>query len=438
MNQTNKSSKLGSNFWRLWSANAISGLGSGVTAVAGPWIGSSLTRNPLLIAVLSFASQLPWLIFTLPAGVLTDRFNKKRILISMDLVRAIVTALFAIVIWNQRDALGDVRHPTQIVATNIFLVITLFITLLANGFATVLFDNTSQAFLPNVVDKDALATANSRLWLANGVTESLIGPPLASLLIAIAVVVPFVFDATSFLVSALLILTLTQLTQSKSEPVERRSFKVELKEGLQWLWASKLMRTLAFTLGGLNFYSSLGMASMILFAQEVLHTSILEFGLLGTGAAIGGVIGSLVSEKIIRRFGEDTCLIFVQLGLAASSILIGLCRNWQSVWVIEFFAVIFSIIWNTITVTFRQSVIPPQLLGRVNSVYRFFGWGFMPIGALLGGTIVSIAQHLMSREYALRLPYFIAGIIGIIIYFLSRDQINGEAFKNARESAKSN
>ena len=90
------------------------------------------------------------------------------------------------------------------------------------------------------------------------------------------------------------------------------------------------------------------------------------------------------------------------------------------------------------TVTFRQSVIPPQLLGRVNSVYRFFGWGFMPIGALLGGTIVSIAQHLMSREYALRLPYFIAGIIGIIIYFLSRDQINGEAFKNARESAKSN
>ena len=119
--------------------------------------------------------------FTLPAGVLTDRFNKKKILISMDLVRAVVTALFAIVIWNQRDALGDVRHPTQIVATNVFLVIMLFITLLANGFATVLFDNTSQAFLPNVVEKEALATANSRLWLANGVTESLIGPPLASL-----------------------------------------------------------------------------------------------------------------------------------------------------------------------------------------------------------------------------------------------------------------
>ena len=196
MDRTNISSKLGSNFWRLWSANAISGLGSGVTAVAGPWIGSSLTRNPLLIAVLSFASQLPWLIFTLPAGVLTDRFNKKKILISMDLVRAAVTALFAIVIWNQRDALGDVRHPTQIVATNVFLVIMLFITLLANGFATVLFDNTSQAFLPNVVEKEALATANSRLWLANGVTESLIGPPLASLLIAVSIVVPFIFDAT--------------------------------------------------------------------------------------------------------------------------------------------------------------------------------------------------------------------------------------------------
>ena len=438
MNQTNKSSKLGSNFWRLWSANAISGLGSGVTAVAGPWIGSSLTRNPLLIAVLSFASQLPWLIFTLPAGVLTDRFNKKKILISMDLVRAVVTALFAIVIWNQRDALGDVRHPTQIVATNVFLVIMLFITLLANGFATVLFDNTSQAFLPNVVEKEALATANSRLWLANGVTESLIGPPLASLLIAIAVVVPFIFDATSFLLSALLILTLSQLIQSKSEPVERRSFKVELKEGLQWLWASKLMRTLAFTLGGLNFYASLAGASFILFAQENLHTNVLQFGILGTGAAAGGVIGSLISERIIKRFSEESCLVFVQIGMAVGTVLVGLASSWPIVWLLTMVETIMAIVWNTITVTFRQSVIPSNLLGRVNSVYRFFGWGFMPLGALTGGAIVSIAEQLTTRNFALRLPYFVAGAIGLLIYFLSRNQINGDAFNKAREAAKAN
>ena len=429
-------SGLNSNFWRLWSANAISGLGSGVTAVAGPWIGSSLTRNPLLIAVLSFASQLPWLIFTLPAGVLTDRFNKKKILISMDLVRAVVTALFAIVIWNQRDALGDVRHPTQIVATNVFLVIMLFITLLANGFATVLFDNTSQAFLPNVVEKEALATANSRLWLANGVTESLIGPPLASLLIAIAVVVPFIFDATSFLLSALLILTLSQLIQSKSEPVERRSFKVELKEGLQWLWASKLMRTLAFTLGGLNFYVSLAGASFILFAQENLHTNVLQFGILGTGAAAGGVIGSLISERIIKRFGEESCLVFVQIGMAVGTVLVGLASSWPIVWLLTMVETIMAIVWNTITVTFRQSVIPSNLLGRVNSVYRFFGWGFMPLGALTGGAIVSIAEQLTTRDFALRLPYFVAGAIGLLIYFLSRSQINGDAFNKARDAAK--
>ena len=429
-------SGLNSNFWRLWSANAISGLGSGVTAVAGPWIGSSLTRNPLLIAVLSFASQLPWLIFTLPAGVLTDRFNKKKILISMDLVRAVVTALFAIVIWNQRDALGDVRHPTQIVATNVFLVIMLFITLLANGFATVLFDNTSQAFLPNVVEKEALSTANSRLWLANGVTESLIGPPLASLLIAIAVVVPFIFDATSFLLSALLILTLSQLIQSKSEPVERRSFKVELKEGLQWLWASKLMRTLAFTLGGLNFYVSLAGASFILFAQENLHTNVLQFGILGTGAAAGGVIGSLISERIIKRFGEESCLVFVQIGMAVGTVLVGLASSWPIVWLLTMVETIMAIVWNTITVTFRQSVIPSNLLGRVNSVYRFFGWGFMPLGALTGGAIVSIAEQLTTRDFALRLPYFVAGAIGLLIYFLSRSQINGDAFNKARDAAK--
>ena len=97
-----------------------------------------------------------------------------------------------------------------------------------------------------------------------------------------------------------------------------------------------------------------------------------------------------------------------------------------------------AIVWNTITVTFRQSVIPPNLLGRVNSVYRFFGWGFMPLGALAGGAIVSIAEQLTTRNFALRLPYFVAGAIGLLIYFLSRSQINGDAFNKAREAAKAN
>ena len=81
-------------------------------------------------------------------------------------------------------------------------------------------------------------------------------------------------------------------------------------------------------------------------------------------------------------------------------------------------------------------MIPSNLLGRVNSVYRFFGWGFMPLGALTGGAIVSIAEQLTTRDFALRLPYFVAGAIGLLIYFLSRSQINGDAFNKARDAAK--
>ena len=158
--------------------------------------------------------------------------------------------------------------------------------------------------------------------------------------------------------------------------------------------------------------------------------------MLFRSAAAGGVIGSLISERIIKRFGEESCLVFVQIGMAVGTVLVGLASSWPIVWLLTMVETIMAIVWNTITVTFRQSVIPTNLIGRVNSVYRFFGWGFMPLGALTGGAIVSIAEQLTTRDFALRLPYFVAGAIGLLIYLLSRSQINGDAFNKARDAAK--
>jgi hypothetical protein len=107
------------------------------------------------------------------------------------------------------------------------------------------------------------------------------------------------------------------------------------------------------------------------------------------------------------------------------------------VWVVLLFHSFFSILWNTITVSLRQSIIPTYLLGRVNSVYRFFGWGSIPIGMFLGGAFVSVAQHFFSREMALRTPYLLGAVFGVIIFIFAAPRLTTKAIDQARAEAHS-
>ena len=432
------SKKLGSSYWKLWTATAISNLGDGVSMVAYPWLASAVTRSPILIAAAGFASRLPWLIFTLHAGVLTDRFDRRKLIVAMDFMRGLLTVFVGLVVFFNKDSFPALDELTTItnLETNWPIYFTLLITAFLFGLAEVLRDNSAQTLMPSVVDKENLEKANGRMWSAESLTNSFIGPPLGSLLIGIAIFIPFFFDAVSFFFAVALIASLkgTFKPVSDDKPREKLNFKAEIKEGYVWLWAHPLLRPMAIILGSMNGLGTMIGATFILFAQEVLETSVFTFALLGTAGAVGGTVGGLLAPKISAKLGSGRSLAMTLAAAPIGSLIIALTTTWQVVWVVVVFETFFAVLWNTITVSLRQSIIPTHLLGRVNSVYRFFAWGSIPIGMFVGGGLVSALTLVLSRENALRAPYLFGVVLGLLLWALAAPRLTTAKIEAARKA----
>ena len=428
---------LGRSYWKLWLATAISNLGDGVSMVAYPWLASAVTRSPILIAAAGFASRLPWLIFTLHAGVLTDRFDRRKLIVGMDFLRGVLTVFVGGVVFLNKDTLPSLNDLTSItdLKTNWSLYITLVVTAFLFGLAEVLRDNSAQTLMPSVVDKENLEKANSRMWSAESLTNSFIGPPLGSLLIGIAIFLPFFFDAVSFFIAVALIASLAGSFRpiQSDAPREKINFRAEIGEGFDWLWVHPLLRPMAIILGCMNGLGTMVGAVYILFAQEVLHTTVFIFAILGTAGAIGGTIGGFFAPKVSAKLGSGPSLALALAAAPIGNLIIGLTSLWQVVWVVTAFETFVAILWNTITVSLRQSIIPPALLGRVNSVYRFFAWGSIPIGMFVGGGLVTVMTHVVSRESALRAPYLISVVLGLLLWALAAPRLTTAKIEKARQ-----
>lgn len=433
---SDKSAKLGKNYWRLWTAHATSNLGDGLATVAFPWLASAVTRDPFLIALITVMSRLPWLIFTLPAGVITDRFDRKKIIVSMDVAQGALALLLAGAIFVERNSLPALNNLTNssVVETNYLLYWSLVGISLLFGFTEVLRDNASQTFLPAVVAKENLESANGKLWSAEYVMNSFVGPPLASLLLGFAVYLPFFFHSSTFFIAAGLIALIATIPKPVTEVEEKAkvNFRAEIKEGFGWLWRHSLLRPMAIILGTLNLVGSITAATFILFAQEILKTSVFEFAILGTAGAIGGTLGGILGPKISKKLGSGPSLYLTLISMPIMGLVIGLTSNWYIAWVMIAGTTIFAVLWNVITVSLRQSIIPTHLLGRVNSVYRFFAWGSMPIGTLIGGAIVSATEAFGDRELALRMPYFVSLVLGLVIFAFAAPRLTTEKIERAR------
>lgn len=436
--------KLGANYWKLWSASVVSNLGDGVAQIAYPWLASAVTRDPVLIALIAVAQRLPWLVFTLPAGVITDRLDRKKIMAWTSVFRTGLTAVVALVVLMETNVLPT---PAEIVdgadfSTNMFVYVVLLVASLLFGFAEVLFDNSAQTILPAIVEPDGLERANGRLWGAEMVANSFVGPPLGSFLIAIGFAVPFFFDMGTFAVAAAFIFVLTgtfaspkaaALPNADGAPVKKATFWEDIKEGVSWLWKHPLLRPMAIILGLLNGLGSVTMATFILFAQEVLGVDAFTFAFLGMAGAIGGVIGSLTAPKISEALGSGTSLYLTLSGQALITAAIGISSNWIIVAVLFAGFTVTAVLWNVITVSLRQTIIPDHLLGRVNSVYRFFAWGMMPIGLAVGGVLVSVAEGAgLDRIMALRLPYFFTAASFLVLFLWAAPKLTTEKIEAAR------
>jgi MFS family permease len=426
---------LGTSYRKLFAASTISNLGDGVSLIAYPWLASAITRNPILIAMVAVAQRLPWLLFTLPAGVITDRSDRRRLMVGANALRAVLTAVVALAVFARRDVLPSPDEVDQVVSTEWLLYLILIAATLLLGVGEVLYDNSAQTFLPAIVETDDLEKANGRLYSAELVANQFAGPPLAGLLLAIGFALPFVVDAGSFAASAVLVFSITAVARPKPEISERRPWKVEAAEGFRWLWHHDLLRTLAITLGLLNMLTNVAMAAFVLFSQEVLGTSTTEFAILSTAGAFGGVLGGWVASRVSRRIGSGPSLALTVCGGGVCLIAIGLVSSWQVAFVFLFVEMFVAVLWNVITVSLRQTIIPDRLLGRVNSVYRFFGWGAIPIGALIGGALAAGLDGPLSRESALRATLIVPGVAHAFVAIFALPRLTTAKMNAARAEA---
>jgi MFS family permease len=432
-------SRLGANYWRLWIASVVSNFGDGIAGVAYPWLASAITRDPIQIALIGVANRLPWLLFSLPAGVLSDRLDRRKIVAAMDVFRFLLTLAVGLVVFAGREGLAspaDISTGTAGSPPNaIALLVLLYGSSLLFGFAEVLRDNAAQTLMPGIVEPERLETANGRLWGAEMVMNSFIGPPVGGLLIAAGFAVPFFVDAGTFAFAAALIFLIAGSFRPSEAPAETIRWRAEISEGVGWLWNHRLLRSMALILGVMNAMLSMAMATYVLFVQEILELEAAQFGLLMTAGALGGVIGSLLATRVGSMLGRGTSLFVALLGSAVALGVTGATSSAIVVWAMFVASSFLAVVWNVITVSLRQAIIPNELLGRVNSVYRLLAWGVMPIGIALGGAIVSLTEAWSGRELGLRMPFYVAAAAFLILYVVALPRLNTRKIEEARRDA---
>jgi len=425
-------------FLALFSATTVSALGDGASSVAYPWLAAAITRNALLVAMVAVAQQLPWLVFSLPAGVIIDRVDRRRVMVAMDTARGLLTVVVGAAVLAERHHLPAPGHTTAVVGTQWGLYAVLVVATLLLGVGQVLRDNAGQTLLPAVVERDDLEAANARTWSAQGVGQAFLGPPLGAALLGVAYFLPFVFDATSFFAAAGVVATIPGIFTARPRSQTTNAWHGDLREGISWLWQHDLLRPLAVILGLMNLASAVSMSTWVLFCQEVMHTRAVVFSLLGMGAALGGVVGGQVSTRASQRFGPGACLAVVLGGEAVLSAATGLVARWPVVIVLFAVEALLSLLWNVITVSLRQAIIPAHLLGRVNSVYRFFAIGTTPIGAAIGGLVVLVVGHLDTRANGLRATWLVNATIYGVLFVVGRRALTTARISAARQGAASN
>jgi len=433
--------RLGSSYRKLYFATAFSNIGDGTAAIAYPWLATAITRNPLLIAVVAAAQRLPWLVFTLPAGVITDRVDRRRAMVLMDTLRGALTAIVAVSVLSEQGTLPAPDEVKNIIGTRMGLYLILLLATVLLGCAEVLRDNCGQTLMPSLVEHKHLERANGRMWSIESVANTFIGPPIGSLLLLVAFSFPFFIDAGSFFVAAALVALIPGTFRAhhpERQPGEAvPSWRDDLKEGVRWLYHHKLLWSMAIILGLMNMASMLSGSMFVLFAQDVLNITPLTFALMGFGFAIGAVIGGYVAPWMSKKFGSGTCLALTLGSSAVVNFSVGLSSWWPLTALLFAIGTLFGSSWNVITVSLRQSIIPPHLLGRVNSVYRFFAWGMMPIGAVLGGVVVTIARTFTTHDNSLRAVWFVDGAIYAALFLVGRRLLTTERLEAARAAGVS-
>lgn len=398
-------------FARLWTAATVSALGDGAYEAALPLFAVALSKDPVVISLVSVAMVLPHLVVGLVAGALVDRWDRRRTMWLADLWRAGLLVLAVVA-----GAVGELGIPALLVLA--FLL----------GVGQLFFDVASQAYLPDLLGRDQtlLRRANGRLRGASTAAGQFAGPPLGSFLFSLARTVPFLMDAVSFVASALLIRTLP--STPVPERVEGRGVWADAREGFRYVVRDRLLLGLALrpAVGNLAF-GAVG-AVLVLFAQDTLGLSSVGYGFLLAADAVGGLLGAMVVAGPLEKLvGTGTALTLTAVVEGGSILVFGLADN---PWLAGAMFVLCGCGMATTMVlgwSLRQAIVPGRLMGRVAAASRLVALSAGPLGALLGGWLASVA--------GLRTPYFAAAAVLLTMTVVTMSMTSNVKVKAALASA---
>jgi MFS family permease len=350
----------------------------------------TLTDDPRLLSSVSVAAMLPWFVMALPVGVFIDRHERRRIMATANALRAMLFLA-----------------ATSAILLNVMTIWWLFGVVLVLAVCEVFYDMSAQAFLPSIVDEHQLETANGRLYAAEVAANSFVGLPLGTWLFVLAAAAPFGVQAVALVIAAFLIASIRPKQPFIATPTDE-NYMQSLRTGLAWLWSHPLLRMLAIMLGAANMCHMFAQSIFAKYVRDELGLGPRGFGLLLAATAIGSIVGGLVGARLARLIGPAVAIVLSYAMFAALEIIPAVLPRVWAVVIAGVLMATFGTVWNVITVSLRQRLIPQELFGRVNSVYRFIGTGTSAFGALIGGQI--------AFYFGLRATYLVSGVtLGIIL-----------------------
>ncbi|MBO3102354.1 MFS transporter [Cellulomonas fengjieae] len=399
--------RLGTGFRWLLASSWSSNLGDGIVLAAGPLLVASRTEDAFLVALAALLQWLPPLLFGLWAGALTDRLDRKRLVIVVDSVRALVLLLLAVA-----------------VATDVASIALVLLAMFLLGTAETFADNASSTLVPMLVQRDDLALANSRIQAGFVTVNQLVGPPLGAFLFAAGQAWPFAADAVLVAAGAALVSRIA-LPPHRSE-VRHTHIRHEIAEGVRWVRHHAAVRTLVLTIFIFNVTFGAAWSVLVLYTHERLGLGPVGFGLITTVMAAGGLLGTVSYGWITRRVSLANLM---RVGLVVETLTHLALALTTTAWVAVPVFFVFgahAFVWGTTSVTIRQRAVPTALQGRVGSVNLVGVFGGLVIGAGIGG--------LLAQSYGVTAPFWFAFVGSAVFVVLVWHQLRHVAHADEQDA----
>ncbi|MBO0806444.1 MAG: MFS transporter [Nocardiopsaceae bacterium] len=364
-------------FLLLWGGQTVSEMGSAVTQLALPLTAVVLLNASTFgVGLLTAAATLAFAVIALPAGALVDRRAKRGVMIACDAARLLIIASVPVA-W----------------AAGVLTMAQLYVVAIAAGVCTVFFDVSYQSYLPSLLRTEHLMDGNGKLGASQSFAQ-LAGPGLGGGLVgAFGAAGAMTADAVSYAVSVASLLGIRH-REAREEPSgdgpARPSLRADIAEGLRFVLGHPILRKVVACTGTANLFGSASTAVEIIFLIRVLGVPPAYTGLVFAVAAVGGVAGGVLSGRIARRVGSARVIWFSVLVLGAPQLLAAFAwPGWGvALYPVGFAFMFFSaVVYNVAQVSYRQTVCPPRLMGRMNAATRWIVWGTMPLGGVIGGAL---------------------------------------------------